>query len=1180
METMQGYVSRVIFKNNENGYCVLAVTPNKGYRNQQTDTNQSQPGQDQDDLPIPPEESTVKFVGNIPGNSVREGDEYKFSGKWVTNPKFGKQFKFDDAEVVLPDSRAGVIAYFCSDHFYGIGPVAAGKIVDALGEDALEKLKNNPDAAFSVPGITGKQAKEIAAKMREHSTVGDLISLICGDGVSTNLAARIHARYGGEEALKLVKNNPYQLIQDLNGVGFKIADRIARITGVEPNSPFRVEAAIRHVLYEAQNEGHVALTAAEVNHTVLELLGPDCGVQPVDVGRIGASMVACEELYREKESNNLVYLVGMHRAEVSVAKKIRFLSEGGTGTGVQVNVDEADAAIEQDDLINIESMVDDVAAKSGIQYAPEQHQAIVTALTSNFSVITGGPGTGKSTITNAIVDIYQDLNPRDEIYLASPTGRAAKRLSEATGYEAKTIHRLLRYNPLLGGFTHNEYEPLPGPGLLIVDEFSMCDIELADSLFRAIPDDIKVVLVGDIDQLPSVGPGSVLRDVISSSVVPVTRLKYVYRQGKESTIAWLADKIRNGEKVNLERLTQKSIENGLNDFEFILAEDPSDAAVAIEKLVGELTEAGHDAMYFQVLTPLKSKGAAGADYLNKMIQRSINPPDEAKQELQYNATTYRLGDKIMVVKNNYHKGVFNGDLGIVVGLQRNKDGTGLYADIDGRPVWFGMDDMCEITLAYAYTIHKCVALDTLIETDHGLQRIGDAINGFVATIDGVKEYVRTPNQPEQQMLRIITEDGYQVTVTPDHGLDAWDGQQYRRFEAQELRVGNWLQIGLGVRLEPSEIPLLPEPTSGDIREQIFDVPRLLTTSAAEFIGLIVADGTVFHGGFRLAKRHKEVVDRFCYLCNVLFGVEPKRWTRGNAHFGEVSSTFLSRWIIGIGGMSPNQKAVPNCILAGHSEHHKAFLRGLFEDAAVNLRTSNSDFVDHIDFCTCKESLAADVQVMLARLGIVANHVRNVGPYNHSKLYIYGKYAQIFGKTIGFISHEKQKRIALQAGCQKLFTIPVTRNEAEEIYQLNDSVFTYSDLGNARTRGHISRHKFNVLINVPEWLKERALNHHTRIASIEKIIAKSTCLNVPDGHRFLQNAISGWNSQGGEFPLAIVVCLRSHYIMLQRNLIYTAITRAKQKLIVVGQQSAWDVAIKNNKIIKRNSLLAERLKGVV
>ena len=1027
-ETLQGLVSRVIYRNPENGYCVLAVTPNS--RPEVT------PDPD-DDFPMPADDSSIKAVGNIPG--IREGDEYRFSGKWTNHDRFGRQFKIDDAEVILPDNRGGVIAYLCSDHFYGIGPVAASKVVDALGEDALDKLKSNPDAAYSIPGLSGGQADELARKMRSHSALGELITMICGDGVSTNLAAKINSKYG-DEAIDQIKNNPYQLIKDLPGVGFKIADRIARVVGVAPNSPYRVEAAIRHVLSEAEHEGHVALPAGEINRLVMELLGPTCGVEPRDVGKIGMGMVASQELEREKD-HNLVYKIGLHRAEVLLAMKLRYLST--------MRADSDDPGI-------VEQLVEFAAGRQGIDYAPEQREAIITAIVSNISIITGGPGTGKSTITNAIVDVYRELNPRGHnIYLASPTGRAAKRLAEVTGHEATTIHRLLHFHPYQG-FQFDENEPLPGPGLLIVDEGcfhwktivllgdgtweyigkivnqkmettvmsynpetgrleprqikqwwkyerksdlleisasrnnstrrgrticctpqhmiatrkgyrradslevgdkvlvrgrfftdfqcqvvlgaligdahlqgldknrhksyqlaftqgedqkgyldfkislfpglftsephpspsgysdkkvwratmnlvdefddlvpiitkdgkinptseymdmlgdiglaifymdngsininktecayvclhterfdlgtqqimadwlqkkfsgkvklqrskghyfirlnkeasanlldavepyipacmkykhrnpelatfnpvpepmidvgevpirsikkwdkedsyskyvydigveglhnyvagnvivhnSMCDLELSCSLFKAIPEDIQTVLIGDIDQLPSVGPGSVLRDTIISGVLPVTRLKFVYRQGKQSTIAWLADKIRLGEKVNLAELSQK-----VDDFDFIAAEDPSDAAYAIEDLVGKLTASGLGAMDFQVLTPLKSKGAAGADYLNKMIQRSINPADPSRQELVRGTMTYRLGDKVMVIRNNYQKGVFNGDLGTVTGIDRG----GIWAQIDGRPVFFAPDDLGQITLAYAYTIHK------------------------------------------------------------------------------------------------------------------------------------------------------------------------------------------------------------------------------------------------------------------------------------------------------------------------------------------------------------------------------------------------------------------------------------------------------------------------------------------
>jgi intein/homing endonuclease len=565
------------------------------------------------------------------------------------------------------------------------------------------------------------------------------------------------------------------------------------------------------------------------------------------------------------------------------------------------------------------------------------------------------------------------------------------------------------------------------------------------------------------------------------------------------------------------------------------------------------------------------RGSCGVKALNKALREIVNPATAGTPALG----GFRIGDKVMVIKNHYGLEVFNGDTGIVISIEKGK----LTVDFGDQEVDFAVEHLELLVLAYASTIHKCVALNTLIETDRGLLRINLANSGRVAAIDGVKAFTRTSMLPRQKMLRITTEDGYRIIATPDHGLDTWDGEEYQRIEARELKIDDWLQIGLNPRLEPAEIPKLPAPISGDVREKVFSVPEKLTEDLAEFFGLMVADGTSFERGFRLAKRHKEVTDRFAELCFNLFGYKAQRYFQNGAYFAEVCSVYLRRWLKNIGGMEPNKKAVPDCILAGNSNHHRAFLRGLFEDASVNIRTSDPGMVDHIDFCTCMEGLAADVQVMLARLGLVSNHVRGVGynrKHRHSKLYIYGEYARKFGSEIGFISYEKQKRCELKAGCQTRYCIPVTVDEFKEIRRLNESVFTNSDLSNVRTRGHISRNQYKKLKIVPSHLKERFENHHSRIVSIEKFIGESTCLNVPEGHRFLQNAISGWNSQGSEFKLVIMGLCSQHYIMLQRNLLYTGMTRAKERLMLVSDTRSVAMAVKNNKIEERLSRLKERV----
>lgn len=794
----------------------------------------------------------------------------------------------------------------------------------------------------------------------------------------------------------------------------------------------------------------------------------------------------------------------------------------------------------------------------------KQREAIKTAFANRVSVVCGGPGTGKSLTISVLVSIYRKVCPTRPILLCAPTGRAAKRMNELSGHEAKTIHRLLGYNPEIG-FVFNEDEPLP-TGLLIVDEVSMMDILLARALFAAIPDTMQVVLVGDADQLPSVGPGSVLRDIIDSGAVPVTRLEYIYRQEEGSGISSLAACINKGDMPDIEH-------NHADVFQDLI--QTPDEAMPLAVKWAKYAYEHYGLLGFTVLSP-GHRGSAGVKALNEAIREALNPGAKGSK--------FAPGDRVMVVKNNYQHDVFNGDLGVV----RSVDDEGGSVDVDFGDKWVTFGDGEEFApldllhLAFASTIHKCVAPGTLIETERGLIRIGEAERGQVASLDGSKAFRRTPDQPPQEMLRITTKDGYSVTVTPEHGLDSWDGQTYRRIQASDLKVGDWLQIGLGSRIEPSD-PMLPVPTNGDVRERPCSIPSSMTDDLAEFFGLMVSDGTVYKRGFRFAKGYEEVTDRFAALCFSLFGIEPKRYVARNAYFAEVNSGYLSRWLTQIGGMESRRKAIPQCVLSGCSQRHRSFLRGVFEDATVNVRTHGGvEAADHIEFCTSQEQLARDVHVMLARLGIVSSRVQRCrGPHQHNKIYVYGRNAALFARDIGFIAEKKRNRCVFAAKTEKNYTMPVSRDEPKELRQICGDVFTAQDKNNAQARGRISRAKAQAVLatgNAPDWLVERASNHHDRITAIEKVAGPSTCLYVPDGNRFLQNAISGWNSQGGEYPVCIVVLTRQHYIMLARNLLYTAVTRAKKTLVIIHQEGCLKQAVRNNRIAARNSRLAERLRG--
>lgn len=638
-EIITGTVTRRIFFNQENGYCVLAVDA----------------GGIED----------IKMSGTM--LSVREGDRYRFTGSYTEHPKYGRQFKFTEAELLLPTGKVGVARYI-STVTYGVGAVKAQKIVDALGEDCLEKIRNNPAVLEQLDFLSPSQRHEIADDLSQNIVQAELSGLICREGIGPAMVARIYGKYGND-SVRMVKENPYILADELWGVGFKKADAIAQTVGIEANSPYRVEAAVNFALTDASNDGHVFLKPSTIVHKLIGHGGliEASGVTVSSIAEANGKLIADGRCIREGDA---VYSKDLYLAECSVAQSVRIL----LGAEVELKAD-------------IDAMILEIEQREGVMYAPEQRQAVKMSLGSPFSIITGGPGTGKSTVTNAIVSIYRKLYPNDEIYLAAPTGRAAKRMREATGRPASTIHRLLRYSPQNGGFEYGHGNPLPGPGLLIVDEASMIDISLMADLMAAV-DDLQVILVGDIDQLPSVGPGSVLRDCIASGKVPTVRLKFNYRQAGGSKIAEYANLICQG-------ITPPMRTEG--DFEYLPIESPEEATEVILGLVQGALADGYGQMDFQVLAPMR-RGISGVAALNEKVRNLINPDQDGKPKLGL----FRLGDKVMVVKNNYNLGVFNGDLGEIVDVGKGV----LTVDFGDGTTDFKVEDLDILTLAYASTIHK------------------------------------------------------------------------------------------------------------------------------------------------------------------------------------------------------------------------------------------------------------------------------------------------------------------------------------------------------------------------------------------------------------------------------------------------------------------------------------------
>ncbi len=631
MDTLSGSVERITFYNSENGYTVLRLRP-------ESSRQQRIPGLSFDGL------ATV--IGNLP--EVSPGEHLRLQGNWDTHSKHGTQFKVEVCEQTLPASVAGIESYLGSGMIKGIGPKLAERIVACFKEETFEIIEQQPERLLEVPGIGRDRTGKITAAWEEQKQVKEIMIFLHGHGVSTNLAVKIYKTYG-DKSLETVQKNPYQLERDIYGVGFKTADRLAQALGLAPEHPARIEAGIVFALNELINDGHVyaprdllaqrAIELLEVSPELiapaLERLAQDERVRPELIPFINKGAESDSAKVGEAAAlygTPVIYLTPLYFGEKGVAERLKALA----------------AATNSSQALSQLSFPDETLSA-------EQQSAVRMALGHAVSILTGGPGTGKTTCLKALITA---LEARHQRYaLASPTGRAAKRLSDATGRPASTIHRLLEFSPV-EGFKHNQEYPLD-LDFLVVDEASMLDLLLTNNLLKALRPGTHLLLVGDVDQLPSVGAGDVLRNIIASGIAPVTRLMTIFRQAANSQI------ITNAHRINQGKPPVFLKESG--DFFLFPAEDAAGAADWIVDVVTERIpqKFGFDAIRdIQVLAPIY-RGPAGVMALNERLQEKLNPPAANKSERRLFGITFRAGDKVMQTRNNYDKDVYNGDIGFI-----------------------------------------------------------------------------------------------------------------------------------------------------------------------------------------------------------------------------------------------------------------------------------------------------------------------------------------------------------------------------------------------------------------------------------------------------------------------------------------------------------------------------------
>ncbi|MCC5844796.1 MAG: ATP-dependent RecD-like DNA helicase [Verrucomicrobia bacterium] len=647
-EMISGLVDRVTFHNEDNGFSVLKVQ-------------------------VKGQKEPVTLVGRVA--QITAGEHVVAEGVWNIDRTHGRQFKAEMIRATPPDSPEGIEKFLGSGLVKGIGPVYAKKLVGHFGRDVLKIIDEQSARLQEVEGIGPTRRKAIKESWQEAKSVREIMTFLMSHGVSTARAFRIHKTYG-EEAMVKVQADPYCLARDIRGIGFKTADEIASHFGFDKNSPLRARAGVEHMLAEISGQGHCACPRDELTRQSAELL--DIDRQIVEDAILHGLAEKRLILEVQHADDPLIYLSALHRAETELADDLRKLL----------------SAPFPFEPIPEDKALDWVQKQIKIDLAPAQRDAVATALRSKVMVITGGPGVGKTTIVNAIIRIFKARKLK--VKLAAPTGRAAKRLSETTGEHAMTLHRLLVFDPATGGFKHNRSSPLKGE-VFIIDEASMLDLHLAYQVIRALPANAVLLLVGDVDQLPSVGPGSVLRDVIESGSVPVCRLTEIFRQAQNSAI------VMNAHRVNRGEFPVSGSQAHPGDFYIVPAETPEEVWSKIRGLLkGALQnkfgiDPRRDA---QLLTPMQ-RGGLGARALNTEIQTLLNPRGDFVERF---GTTFRVGDRVMQTLNNYDKDVFNGDMGRVVSIDPME--RELWVDMAGHKVSYSFNELDELVLSYAITIHK------------------------------------------------------------------------------------------------------------------------------------------------------------------------------------------------------------------------------------------------------------------------------------------------------------------------------------------------------------------------------------------------------------------------------------------------------------------------------------------
>ena len=1090
-EALECTIERVTYHNEENGYAVLKVLPM--------------------DVRDKVKADVIPVLGSFSNPVV--GESLRIFGWWDKHPQHGKQFKAVRYEVIRPATAAAIEKYLGSGMIKGIGPKAAEWMVKKFGVQTLEVIEHHPDKLQEVKGIGEKKALMIQAGFIAQKEIAAIMEFLIGHGITPTYAVKIY-KYYKERAIEQVEKNPYQLATDIWGIGFRSADKIALNLGVTYDAPQRLEAGLVYVLNsEMESGGHCYLPQNELVSKAAQNLYIKSAddlpehdqahekaqlgqkLEPVLADLIARGLLVAETVELMGHEEVAIYTPSFHTTEKAVADRVHQLLNSPWRNRPKP--------------AEIDKIVESLPGHETL--SEEQDMAVRRALSESVLVLTGGPGTGKTHTTNFIVQALDKLGRR--IQIAAPTGRAAKRAAEVSGREAKTIHRLLVFDPEKKGFKHGPGEPLE-LDVLVIDESSMLDLMLTHNTIRAIPDGAQIIFVGDVDQLPSVGAGNVLSDLIQSGRVPVARLTQVFRQAAASKIITNAHAINKGKMPTL--LPPSEAKNGA-DCVFIEVDETEDLLQKIKGIVAKsLPNLGFKPEEITVLSPMQ-RGMVGVRNLNEELQKIVNPPHVNKNEHPRGGIILRVGDRVMQRRNNYDKNVFNGDVGYIGSIDSEEQM--LVVDYPEGPVEYEFAETDELNHAFSLTTHKCLHPNERIRTQRGLIPMSEVEAGdLVQTGFGhQRPVVARFETGERPIVLLKTRSGQTLRVSPEHPLWAVPSGESNALwrTAGELEIGDILAL----------------------------------------------DRTVWEISEEPDEMHPECA-----------------------------------YSLGLGA-----KHIPEIIFRASTKSRAAFLRGLFDtDGSAGKEGSSNRSVRLV---TASEGLADDVQQVLLSLGIISNRRTSAVAV---MLEVSGPSLPVFAERIGFGLGYKQERLEKlvasqgEVGKTNRDTIPFGASLAEELWSIlkkrncPEVARLRSILSRIRhnTLGMSYRHlaecvtylKREELLVPPSACQALRLHHYfDPLVSVETtgMTVPMVDIEVEGIHSFV--AASGMvchNSQGSEYPACVIICHNTHYMMLQRNLVYTALTRAKKFAVIIGTKWALKRSVTNKHVQPLYTRLAQRLQNLV